>query len=104
MHRYLELHTSPADIPSTPIATFPAFSYADNIVLLAHTTSTLAHSHALVAMFCTVLGLTISPMQYEAICIGPGTPTIPLPYHTVTCSPTMRILGVRGASDGTLAC
>ena len=49
MHRYLELHTSPADVPSTPVATFPAFSYPDNIVLLAHITFTLAHSHALVA-------------------------------------------------------
>ena len=103
MHRYLELHTSPTDVPSTPVATFPAFSYTDNIVLLAHTTSALAHSHALVASFCTALGLTVSPTQYEAICIGPGTPTIPLPHHTVTCSSAMRILGVRVASDGTLA-
>ena len=61
MHHYLELHTSRTDVPSTPVATFPAFSYADNIVLLAHTTSMLAHSHALVASFCTALGLTVSP-------------------------------------------
>lgn len=45
----------------------------------------------------------VSPARYEATRIGPGPDNIPLSHHTITCTPAIRILGIRVPADGTLA-
>ena len=65
-------------VPAIADYTFPAFSCANNIVLLTYSPVALAQTHERVGEFVTMLGLVVSPTQYEAVVVGHGFPEIPL--------------------------
>ena len=103
LHRLLDRQATPSHVPVVAGTPFPAFSYADNITLLGYSPESLQTTHLLTEHVCTMLGLVVSPTQYEAVRIGAGPPTIALGEHVVHCSEAIRILGFRIASDGSIS-
>ena len=103
LHHLLDRQATPLHVPVVAGTSFPAFSYVDNIMLLGYSPELLQTTHLLMEHVCTMLGLVVSPTQYEAVRIGAGPPTIPLGKHIVHCSEVIRILGFRIASNGSIS-